>query len=250
MTIKRGSTGDDVKALQAALRSKGYSVSIDGAYGPQTEAAVMAFQRDHGLSIDGIVGPMTWEAVLGPPRPMSRPPYPSDRCFPLRCLRDGRKPVVTSGHRDSNPSRPNHYGCDLFYAYKEGIDPPKKIGDSGRTKKWWLPEETYAVAPFEGRVVLAGWSATGFRVWLEHDTGWKAGFFHLDKLGVTVGARIGKGESIGRCNDNPVDKGDADHLHFELYWGDIVSDAAHGHYPRGTVDPEPMLSNTPYLPAL
>ncbi len=39
---------------------------IDGLYGPNTKAAVLAFQSAHGLTkIDGIVGPETWPALEG-----------------------------------------------------------------------------------------------------------------------------------------------------------------------------------------
>lgn len=37
---------------------------VDGQFGGQTEAAVMAFQRQHGLEVDGIVGDKTWAALF------------------------------------------------------------------------------------------------------------------------------------------------------------------------------------------
>ena len=54
-TIRRGSSGRVVKALQKAI-----GVEADGQFGPKTEAAVVAFQRSKGLDPDGIVGPRTW----------------------------------------------------------------------------------------------------------------------------------------------------------------------------------------------
>lgn len=58
--------GDDVKALQLALSQAGYKVGIDGFFGPQTDAAVHQFQRQHGLAVDGLVGPIT-AALLDAP---------------------------------------------------------------------------------------------------------------------------------------------------------------------------------------
>ncbi|MFB2838069.1 peptidoglycan-binding domain-containing protein [Floridanema evergladense] len=58
--LRRGSKGQTVKYLQELLKSAGYSVAIDGIFGPATEAAVKKFQKDRGLVVDGIVGPKTW----------------------------------------------------------------------------------------------------------------------------------------------------------------------------------------------
>lgn len=53
-------TGRLVKAMQRALRDVGCNPgAIDGEYGPQTAAAVRAFQLQSGLSVDGEVGKVT-----------------------------------------------------------------------------------------------------------------------------------------------------------------------------------------------
>ncbi len=58
--LRIGSSGSDVKALQDALRSRGFSPGItDGIFGPATQAAVLGFQRSERLLADGIVGPRT-----------------------------------------------------------------------------------------------------------------------------------------------------------------------------------------------
>ncbi len=65
-TLKSGSKGIAVRGLQRRLLDAGYGsgeIEIDGRFGPQTEAAVKAFQEASGLDADGIVGPLTWEAL-------------------------------------------------------------------------------------------------------------------------------------------------------------------------------------------
>lgn len=57
-TLKKGSRGEEVKALQRKL-----NVAADGIFGDITEEAVRAFQKAHGLTADGIVGPKTWAAL-------------------------------------------------------------------------------------------------------------------------------------------------------------------------------------------
>ena len=56
--------GDDVRALQEALKSTGFNVVVDGIFGPATEDAVRSLQSERGLSVDGIVGQAT-RAALG-----------------------------------------------------------------------------------------------------------------------------------------------------------------------------------------
>src|SRR4051794_18117447 len=64
-TLRQGSTGPDVVALQDALRAHGHDPGTsDGSFGPGTLAAVIAFQSSQGMVADGVVGPKT-AAALG-----------------------------------------------------------------------------------------------------------------------------------------------------------------------------------------
>jgi Putative peptidoglycan binding domain len=63
-TLKPGDNGAQVKVLQRALASLGFSAgTIDGDYGSGTEDAVKQFQRSAGITDDGIVGPATLRAL-------------------------------------------------------------------------------------------------------------------------------------------------------------------------------------------
>lgn len=63
-TVKRGSTGAAVTALQEMLVELGYDTGgVDGIYGAKTEAAVRSVQAAAGLSVDGICGVGTWGAL-------------------------------------------------------------------------------------------------------------------------------------------------------------------------------------------
>ena len=62
-----GARNDDVRALQARLAERGFPVVVDGFYGPQTRAAVSAFQSSHpdlDGAPDGLVGPLTLELLF------------------------------------------------------------------------------------------------------------------------------------------------------------------------------------------
>jgi peptidoglycan hydrolase-like protein with peptidoglycan-binding domain len=55
----------EVRKLQERLKQLGFlSGSVDGDFGPMTEAAVKAAQSRYGLEVDGVVGGATWEALL------------------------------------------------------------------------------------------------------------------------------------------------------------------------------------------
>ena len=62
-TLKMGSTGPYVRQLQETLSKKGFTLKIDGKFGPLTDAYVRQFQRASELEDDGIVGPRTWAAL-------------------------------------------------------------------------------------------------------------------------------------------------------------------------------------------
>ena len=55
--------GEDVRALQTALKAKLVAVEIDGIFGSDTERAVIQFQVKAGLTVDGIAGSATWAAL-------------------------------------------------------------------------------------------------------------------------------------------------------------------------------------------
>ena len=63
--LKRGHKGESVKALQAILVGYGYTLDVDGDFGPATESAVRKFQSRNYLALDGIVGQESWGKLLG-----------------------------------------------------------------------------------------------------------------------------------------------------------------------------------------
>ena len=69
--LRVGSQGPDVTVVQTSLNRIGQNYPaipkvspVDGIFGPQTEAAVKAFQQIFSLDPDGIVGRATWYQVV------------------------------------------------------------------------------------------------------------------------------------------------------------------------------------------
>lgn len=57
--LRNGDRGDAVKTMQTMLIAIGYSCGssgADGAFGKNTETALIQFQKDHDLDADGIYG--------------------------------------------------------------------------------------------------------------------------------------------------------------------------------------------------
>ena len=62
-TLRQGSTGGYVRALQANLWSAGFQSTvgtIDGSFGSGTTSAARSYQSNAGLTADGVVGSGTW----------------------------------------------------------------------------------------------------------------------------------------------------------------------------------------------
>jgi peptidoglycan hydrolase-like protein with peptidoglycan-binding domain len=66
VTVRHGSRGDAVRAVQAQLRYVyGYFyVHVDGVFGHKTDTAVRDFQHRFRLVPDGVVGPVTWNTLV------------------------------------------------------------------------------------------------------------------------------------------------------------------------------------------
>jgi hypothetical protein len=64
-----GDRGTYVEELQRLLNAAGATLTVDGSYGPATEAAVRTFQASAGLTVDGIAGPLTMTALRAPTIP-------------------------------------------------------------------------------------------------------------------------------------------------------------------------------------
>jgi len=59
-TLRRGSKGEEVMKMQAAL-----GIAADGDFGPGTETALKKWQASNGLTADGVAGPKTLAKLLG-----------------------------------------------------------------------------------------------------------------------------------------------------------------------------------------
>lgn len=106
MMLQKNSQGQLVKKLQQKLSEIGYNIgSVDGIFGPKTEAAVIKYQIDKVLHADGVVGDQTWNSLFQELIPktasLDEPPSQS-RCF-----------EVYGNHQLAGWDEQNMVRCDL-----------------------------------------------------------------------------------------------------------------------------------------
>jgi peptidoglycan hydrolase-like protein with peptidoglycan-binding domain len=64
-TVRQGSSGPAVRAVQAQLNKKRrLGLAVDGVFGAGTASAVRTFQSHAGIAADGVVGPTTWRNLI------------------------------------------------------------------------------------------------------------------------------------------------------------------------------------------
>jgi murein DD-endopeptidase MepM/ murein hydrolase activator NlpD len=206
-TLAVGMSGWDVSAFQFLLAWHGYpSGTFNGAFTPQTQAALARFQANTGLPADGLAGPNVVAALRLPP-----PRSPITLSWPLTA------PIGSAfGPRGDR----FHAGIDLIAA--QGTP----VGAAG-----------------QGRVVYAGWRDGGWgdEVTIDHGHGIRAIYAHLSKITVKLGDLVAAGQPVGLVGAT----GDASgpHLHFELRLRGAAIDPLTA-LPTAPI-PEPSTSATP-----
>lgn len=186
-TMKSGSRGWDVAALQFLLARRGFSPGgVDGGFGSMTDAAVRRFQASRGLVVDGFAGPATIRA--------------------LRVRGATTQPVSAPG--GVNFLRPVHGPIGDGFGMRwgrmhTGLDFPEPAG-------------TPVGAAGVGTVKFAGFNTGGYGnlVVVTHRLGFESWYAHLSRTAVSPGQAVTGGTRIGYVGSTGHATGP--HLHFEV----------------------------------
>ncbi len=61
--LKKGSSGEEVRALQTNLSKLGFTIEVDGIFGDKTHNSIITLQTIFGYDVDGFAGPATQKLV-------------------------------------------------------------------------------------------------------------------------------------------------------------------------------------------
>lgn len=103
--LSYGSSGASVRQLQQALNKAGYSLDVDGGFGPKTQAAVLDYQKKNGLAADGVVGSETWGSLMGTTASAAKPQTPTTAKQVLSGVSDetaDRLAALEKGYREGD----------------------------------------------------------------------------------------------------------------------------------------------------
>lgn len=56
--------GDDVRTWQAQMQNRGWTIDVDGDYGPQSARVCRQFQEGKDLTVDSVIGDQTWTCTF------------------------------------------------------------------------------------------------------------------------------------------------------------------------------------------
>lgn len=163
--LRIGSTGPFVSVVQSSLNTIGENYpaipripAVDGIYGPQTEAAVRAFQEIFSLTPDGIVGRATWYQII-------RIYVAVLRLAELQS--EGQQQFVIQGYPNAlNPGSTGEYVLQLQYllsvaaSFLPAIPPVEQTGtyDTATTDAVRAFQQ-YAGLPVTGSTDVRTWDA-------------------------------------------------------------------------------------------
>jgi N-acetylmuramoyl-L-alanine amidase len=110
--------GDDVLALQERLNALGFDAGrADGIFGPDTDQAVRAFQKEYGVAEDGMFGPRSHASLAG-----------------LRVDRPGTSAGLREELRRSERSLTGLRGALVVVDAGHGGDDPGEVGAGGTSE--------------------------------------------------------------------------------------------------------------------
>jgi len=203
-----------VSAVQQQLVDRGYGSGpqfVDGDFGPKTSAAIAAFQRDQGMPTTGLLNDATGLALFGSQAANdAAQPAPTDsevaHYEPYTVYSTGGGTVQIDS---ADELRPHH---DYQSKLRDGQT--LEVRDVTIAHAGESHSAQTIPSPVSGEVLSAGPLGTaGNAVILRGDDGGLVYLFHMSRIDVAAGDRIGYGDALGLQGSTGHSSGD--HVHIE-----------------------------------
>lgn len=203
LTLRLGSRGAAVRDLQRALLRRGIRVSVDGAFGPRTRAAVRTAQKRFRMRATGVADTKLLKKLGLRTRTVASAAAPTAAPGASQYL--SVFPVV------GEYSYFDDYGAARHQGSHEGND---IMADKG----------TPVVAVADGtikRLTRTERGLGGIYIWLQRADGTEYYYAHLASIatGLVEGSRVTTGQVIGGVGNTGDARYGAHHLHFEIRVG-------------------------------
>ncbi len=215
-TLKVGARGQLVRDLQRELRRRGMRVSVDGAFGPATRAAVKKLQKRMRLRATGIVNAALLKKLGITVRTAAAATTPV-----ARTIAPGASPYLKVFPLVGAYSYSDDYGAPRHQGRHEGVD----IMADRNTPIVAVDDVTVK------RLTRVETGLGGIWVWLQRADGTEYYYCHMSSIaaGVDVGTKLAAGQVVGAVGNTGDARYGATHLHFEVHPGGGASTDPYPH---------------------
>ena len=242
--LKKGFRGAQVQALQETLAQLGYTITVDGIFGEETEPVVKELQTNQGIASDGIVGPKTYQVLTKLiEQSQTHIVQSGDTLYGLALaygttvdniqkvnrlnstvIRPGQELVIPVIAR-SVPSK--HQAPKFIWPLNGRISSPYgwRIHPIHKTRHFHggidiaAATGTIVRAAAAGRVVQAGWmGAFGQAVVIDHGNGYTTWYGHNSQILVRLGDQVSVNQPIAKVGSTGQATGP--HLDFRIKYHD------------------------------
>lgn len=217
-TLKIGSRGGDVRALQKAVRRRGHRLSIDGVFGRQTQRALKQLQRHLRLRPSGVATP-SLQHRLGIRSETSTPTTPpiDPGNFPLA----GPNAANAKYLKAFPVAGKHHYISDFGAPRPQGVHEGNDIMADRN-----IPIRAVANGTVK-RLSRTETPRGGIWIWLTDTVGNEYFYAHMESIapGLEAGNSVSPGQVIGAVGNSGDARSTATHLHFQIHpGGDAATD--------------------------
>jgi murein DD-endopeptidase MepM/ murein hydrolase activator NlpD len=225
--VNRQSSEYSIWVQQSLNKVAGLQLAVDGVIGPKTRSAIRSFQQRQGLQADGIVGPKTELALVragaaAPPQgstPSLSPYVPG----PGGGQKPGGSPVTGGGQKPGGSPVTGGRITSPFGIRIHPVSHKRKLHKG--TDIGGLPVGSTVSATAAGTVIFAASNGcAGNMVKVDHGNGYKTIYMHLNRITVSNGQKVVRGQKVGELGKTGCVTGP--HVHYEVHYNDKATDPA------------------------